>query len=292
MDKPNSLITTEQLAALLGRTDLRVFDCTTYLEPSVEGSSEPYRVVSGRQTFDAGHIPGADFLDLQAEFSDRNTHLRFMMPGVAELETAFGRHGVDVTKTVVLYSIGTMMWATRAWWMLRSLGFNALVLDGGLDKWKAEGRQLESGAPKGYPATTFTAKPLPGLFVGKSDVLGRLNQPGTVIVNALGPQFHRGLEPSRYGRPGRIPGSVNVPAATLVDPATKGLTSLADAAQKFASQGITKDKTIVCYCGGGISATLDLFALAQLGYDKLTLYDGSMGEWARDASLPIETDRG
>jgi thiosulfate/3-mercaptopyruvate sulfurtransferase len=176
--------------------------------------------------------------------------------------------------------------------MLRSLGFDARVLDGGLDKWKAEGRPMESGPPKGYPATTFTAKPRPGLFVGKSDVLGRLHQPGTVIVNALGPQFHRGLEPSRYGRPGRIPGSVNVPAATLVDPTTKGLTSLTDAEQKFTSQGITRDKTVVCYCGGGISATLDLFALAQLGYDKLTLYDGSMGEWARDASLPIETDRG
>ena len=82
-----------------------------------------------------------------------------------------------------------------------------------------------------------------------------------------------------------------MPAATLVDPATKALTSLADAAQKFASQGVTKDKKVVCYCGGGISATLDLFALVQLGYDKLTLYDGSMGEWARDPSLPIETDR-
>ena len=292
MNKPNSLITIEQLAALLGRADLRVFDCTTYLEPTAEGSNEPYNVVSGRQTFEAGHIPGADFLDLQAEFSDRNTHLRFMMPAVAELETAFGRHGVDATKTVVLYSIGTMMWATRFWWMLRSLGFDARVLDGGLDKWKAEGRPLESGPPKGYPATKFTARPQPGLFVGKSDLLGRLHQPGTVIVNALGPQFHRGLEASRYGRPGRIPGSVNVPAATLVDPATKGLTSLNDAEQKFARQGVTRDKTVVCYCGGGISATLDLFALAQLGYDKLTLYDGSMGEWARDASLPIETDRG
>ena len=292
MDKPNSLVSTDQLAAMLGRADLRVFDCTTYLEPSAEGSNEPYRVVSGRQTFEAGHIPGADFLDLQAEFSDQSTHLRFMMPAVAQLEQAFGRHGVDAMKTVVLYSIGTMMWATRVWWMLRALGFDAKVLDGGLDKWKSEGRPLESGGSKGYPATTFTAKPQPGLFVGKTDVLGQLNKPGTVIVNALGANFHRGLEPSRYGRPGRIPGSVNVPAATLVDPATKGLTSPADAEKKFASQGITKDKNIICYCGGGISATLDLFALAQLGYDKLTLYDGSMGEWARDASLPIETERG
>jgi thiosulfate/3-mercaptopyruvate sulfurtransferase len=296
MAQTNSLITTEQLAAMLGRADLRVFDCTTYLEPAAEGSSEPYRVVPGRQTFEAGHVPGADFLDLQAEFSDRDTHLRFMMPPVPQLEQAFGRHGVNNNgvgnkSTVVLYSIGTMMWATRVWWMLRALGFAALVLDGGLDKWKAEGRALESGAPKGYPAATFTATPQPGMFVGKADVLEKLNAPDTVIVNALGPQFHRGLEPSRYGRPGRIPGSVNVSAATLIDPATKALTSLSDAETKFTQQGVTRDKNIVCYCGGGISATLDLFALAQLGYDKLTLYDASMGEWARDPSLPIETDR-
>jgi thiosulfate/3-mercaptopyruvate sulfurtransferase len=87
-----------------------------------------------------------------------------------------------------------------------------------------------------------------------------------------------------------VPGSVNVPAATLVSAASKGFTSLADAAAKFEAQGVTRDKRVVCYCGGGISATVDLFLLHQLGYDTLTLYDGSMGEWARDPSLPIETD--
>ena len=111
-----------------------------------------------------------------------------------------------------------------------------------------------------------------------------------MTVNALGPQFHAGLEPSRYGRPGRVPGSVNVSAATLVDPASKGFTSLADAAAKFETKGVGKDKKIICYCGGGISATIDLFLLHQLGYDNLALYDGSMGEWAKDASVPIETD--
>ena len=112
----------------------------------------------------------------------------------------------------------------------------------------------------------------------------------TVVVNALGPQFHRGLEPSRYGRPGRVPGSCNVSAATLLDPQTKAFVPLADAEAKFAAQGITKDKRVVAYCGGGISATVDLFLLHRLGYRDLTLYDGSMGEWAKDASLPIETD--
>ena len=121
-------------------------------------------------------------------------------------------------------------------------------------------------------------------------VLAALGDEDTVIVNALGPQFHKGLEPSWYGRPGRVPGSVNVPAATLADPAQKAFTTLADADAKFRAQGVTADKRVICYCGGGISATIDLFMLHQLGYDDLTLYDGSMGEWAKDVSLPIETD--
>ena len=99
---------------------------------------------------------------------------------------------------------------------------------------------------------------------------------------------YKGLEPSRYGRPGRIPRSVNVPAATLIDPATKTFVPLADAEQKFAAQGFSRDKRVVAYCGGGISATIDLFMLHRLGYDKLTLYDASMGEWAVDNKLPIE----
>ncbi|MGY8662772.1 sulfurtransferase [Bradyrhizobium sp. UFLA05-109] len=289
MTKPSSLVSTEQLAAMLGQPNLRLYDCTTYLEPAPQGSSDPYLVVSGRRSFEAGYIPGADFLDLQGEFSDTSTHLRFMMPGTEQLEAAFGRHGLDASKTIVLYSIGSMMWATRFWWMLRSLGVDARVLDGGFDKWKAEGRSVEQGAPSGYPATTFKAARREGFFIDKSAVLARIDDPSTIIVNALGPQFHRGLEPSRYGRSGRIPGSVNVPAAALVDVADKTLTTLADAEPKFASQGITRDKNVICYCGGGISATIDLLLLAQLGYDKLTLYDGSMGEWARDSELPIET---
>lgn len=290
MTQPTSLITTDQLAAMLGEPNLRVYDCTTYLEPTPPESQAPYLVVPGRKTYEAGHIPGADFLDLQGEFSDTATELRFMMPGTAQLEAAFGRHGLDGSKKVVLYSIGTMMWATRFWWMLRSLGVDVGVLDGGFDKWKAEGRPIETGAPKGYPAATFKAAPRAGFFVDKSTVLSRIGDASTVTVNALGPQFHRGLEPSRYGRPGRVPGSRNVPAATLINAADKTLTSIADAEAKFAAQGITRDKNVICYCGGGISATIDLFMLAQLGYDKLTLYDASMGEWARDPALPIETD--
>src|SRR5262249_717774 len=241
------------------------------------------------RTFEEGHIPGADFLDLQGEFSDQDTELRFMMPGIAQLESAFGRHGIGNDSRVVLYSIGTAMWATRFWWMLHSLGFEASVLDGGLDKWKAEGRAIETGPAKGYPPATFKAKPKAGLFLDKRETLKASTNRSTVVVNPLGPQCHKGPEPSRYGRPGRIPGSVNVPAATLFDANSKAFVPLADAEKNFAAQGITRDKRVVAYCGGGISATIDLFQLHRLGYDNITLYDGSMGEWAKDESLPIET---
>jgi thiosulfate/3-mercaptopyruvate sulfurtransferase len=290
MRDPRALISSEDLAAALGQPNLRIYDCTTYLEPAPAESDQPYRVVPGRRSFEEGHIPGADFLDLQGEFSDTTTRLRFMMPATAALEAAFGRHGIGAGVRVVLYSIGTSMWATRFWWMLKSLGFDeASVLDGGFDKWRAEGRAIETGAAKGYPRASFSAAPRPGFFSDRGAVAAALGSPTTTIVNALGPQFHKGLEPSRYGRPGRIPGSVNVPAASLVG-ANKTFTTLSDAAAKFAAQGVAKDKSVICYCGGGISATVDLFLLYQLGYDKLSLYDGSMGEWARETSLPIETD--
>jgi thiosulfate/3-mercaptopyruvate sulfurtransferase len=286
----NELIATAELDEILGQPNLRLFDCTTYLDYQPPGSDIPYIAVPGRHTFEAAHIPGADFLDLQGEFSEQNTKLRFMMPAVLQLEAPFGRHGVGADSFVVLYSIGTAMWATRFWWMLKSLGFdNVAVLDGGLDKWRAERRTLETGPAKGYPPSTFTAKPRPGYFVGRHEVLAASGDRNTIVVNALNEQLHKGLEPSRYGRPGHIPGSCNVSAATLVDPETKAFVPLADAELKFAAEGFSKDRRVIAYCGGGISATVDLFMLHRLGYDKLTLYDGSMGEWAKDESLPIET---
>jgi thiosulfate/3-mercaptopyruvate sulfurtransferase len=291
MRDPNAIISTEALAALLGRANVRVYDCTTYNNPPPPGVEEPYIPVPGLASFREAHIPGADFLDLQGEFSDGNQRHWFMMPkDVAPLEAAFARHGIGAGTRVVLYSIGSMMWATRVWWMLRALGFDgAAVLDGGFDRWQAEGRAVESGEPNGYPPATFTPRPRPGRFVDRTAVKAAIGDPRTVTVNALGPQFHKGLEPSRYGRPGRVPGSVNVPAASLVDPATKRFVSPAEAMARFAAAGVDRDRRVIAYCGGGISATIDLFLLHQLGFDDLTLYDGSMGEWAKDPSLPIET---
>ena len=177
MRDPNALVSTEQLASMLGQPNVRVYDCTTYLDPAPAGSDEPYIARPGRDSFGQAHIPGADFLDLQGEFSDQGTKLRFMMPPVAQLEAAFGRHGIGAGVRPVLYSIGTPMWATRFWWMLRALGFdNAAVLDGGLDRWQAQGRAVESGPAKGYPAAVFKADPRSGLFVDKTKVQGAIGR--------------------------------------------------------------------------------------------------------------------
>ncbi|MGO4716660.1 sulfurtransferase [Bradyrhizobium sp. 2TAF24] len=291
MTDRGGVITTAELAEALGAVELRVFDCTTYLEPAPDGHPGPYVTVPGRASFEAAHIPGADFLDLQGEFSDRDSALHFMMPSTAQLAAAFGRHGVGPGTRVVLYSIGSMMWATRVWWMLRALGFDEVaVLDGGFERWTADGRPTESGHARGYPPATFVAAPRDGLFVDRGQVLAALGRADVTLINALGPQFFSGRTPSRYGRPGRIPGSVNVPAASLVDPERKTLITLAAARDIFAARGVDRGKRVIAYCGGGISATLDLFVLHRLGYDDLTLYDASMGEWATDPELPIETD--
>ncbi len=287
--EPQALIETGALEASLGMRGLRIVDCTTWLKPAEPGDDAPYRVVPGRAEYDAAHIPGAVFLDIQGAISDPDTRLRFMAPTAERFADTMGGLGIGDDSRVVLYSAGSIMWATRVWWMLRAFGFDrAAVLDGGWEKWKAEGRPVSS-APGGYPPARFTAQPLPGRFVDRGYVRSRLGDAGTAMVNALAPEFHLGAGPSRYGRPGRIPGSVNVPAASLLDPSNGAFVSLDEARRLHEDAGITPDRHVVAYCGGGISATVGLFLLHQLGYRDLTLYDGSMGEWAYDPDLPIET---
>jgi thiosulfate/3-mercaptopyruvate sulfurtransferase len=288
--EPEALMQTDWLAAHLGDPALRIFDCTTYLKPAEPGSDLPYLIVSGRADYDTGHIPGAGFLDIQGKLSDNTTRLRFAMPSADHFAAAMSRHGVGAATRVVLYSAGNIMWATRVWWMLRAFGFDhAAVLDGGWDKWRAEGRPV-STEPCAYQAAKFIARPRPEMVVGSQQVLAALDDSGTVIVNALPPDLHSGKSPSRYGRPGRVPGSANVPAGTLLDSNTKAFVPLAQARAKFDAVRAEKSTNVICYCGGGISATVDLFMLYQLGHDRITLYDGSMGEWAKDPALPIETD--
>ena len=285
---PGAIVSGEWLQANLNDPSLRIYDCTTYLRYE-EGTGRPYRVEPGLADWVAGHIPGSVYLDLQQDFSVADAPTRFMRLSPQETADAFARFGVSAGTRVILYSRASPQWATRFWWMLRWIGFdNAAVLDGGMDNWVTEGRPLSTGATP-YPAGKLTAQPRPSLFADKDEMLAGIGNGATCSLNALGADLHSGANP-RYGRPGRIPGSANVPAASLVDPETKMFLSPEQTARHFETAGATPDKRILNYCGGGIAATLDAFLQYQLGYGDIAVYDASMSEWAKDESLPIETD--
>ena len=285
---PEAIVTGEWLEAHLDDPSLRIFDCTFSLEYQ-GGDGDPFRVVTGRPEYEKAHIPGAGFLDLQADFSDLTSPYRFMLPAPEALAAAFARHGIGDNTRVILYGRANMQRAARFWWMLRWLGFdNAAVLDGGMDKWEADGRPVSSAPCTYAPTNGLTVRPRPDIFVGKDAVVSAMNDAGVCTVNALGEKLHSG-EDDRYGRAGRIPGSVNVPAASLVN---GDMTHLpADQAQRlFDAVGATPDKKVIVYCGGGIAASLDAFLLYQLGYENVAVYDASMSEWIADPALPMETD--
>ncbi|MBN9489470.1 MAG: sulfurtransferase [Alphaproteobacteria bacterium] len=286
MSSSAALISTDDLARRLGAPGLRIFDCTTYLRPRPEGG---YNAESGRANYDKGHIPGAAFLDLGAELSDQNSTLRFTLPPLDALTKAFAAKGIGHGTFVVLYSHASPNWATRLWWMLRAIGFDeAAILDGGLDKWKAENRPL-STEPATYPAATLTLRGRPEIFVDKNEIKSAIGKPDTLTLNALSLDQHKGTGGVIYGRPGRIAGSSCVPAASLFGP-DKALKPIADLRAAFEGVGAEPNKRILVYCGGGIAATLDAFVLtAMLGHKNVSVYDNSMQEWSNDSSLPMET---
>ncbi|MBJ7251651.1 MAG: sulfurtransferase [Acetobacteraceae bacterium] len=235
---PEAIVSTEWLAANLGDLTLRLFDCTTYLLYET-GTGRPYRIESGRADYDAGHIPGAGFLDLQAELSDRTSRFNFTMPTPDDLAARLAACGIGDGTRVVLYSRKTPQWATRVWWMMRAIGFdNAAILDGGIDAWMAEGRAISTTETRYAPATLH-AKPRPGLFVGRDEMLAAIGDGGTCSINALAPDLHSGANP-RYGRPGRIPGSVNLPAASLFEAGSFKLKAPDQVAAAFAAIGADK----------------------------------------------------
>jgi len=284
---PDALCSTEALAARLEDPRLRIFDCTTWLLADTD--DDPYRVASARPEYRQGHVPGAAYIDLQADLSDSDAPFRFTMPDSATLATAFGRLGIGDDSEVVLYSRTNLQWATRVWWMLRSIGFDrAAILDGGWEKWEREGRPVRTG-DEHYPVAYLSARPRPGLFVDSAAILAAIDDPGSRIVDALSPLSHAGGS-RRYGRPGRIAGSVNVPAVSLRDPDSLELLTPDAAAEAFAAVGVDADTPVLVYCGGGIAASLDAFVLHQLGNDRVAVYDNSLNEWASDPALPMERD--
>ncbi len=283
---PEYLVETDWLAAHLDDPAVRIFDCTTHLIPDPKIT---YQVVSGRADFEQAHIPGAGFIDLQADLSDTSQKLRFMQPSAAAFESAMRRLGVDAGSRVVLYSAANPWWATRVWWLLRVFGHdNAAVLNGGLQKWRREHRPLEAGPAAPRAPGDFSVREVRELMVGKEAVRAAIGDAATCTINALLPEQHRGTGGNSYGRPGRIAGSVNVPAAHLLDRDSNTFLPAAELAARFAPYG-AMDKRVITYCGGGIAASADAFVLVMLGHQDVRLYDASLSEWARDPSLPMET---
>jgi len=284
--RPQLLVETDWLAGHLEDPGIRVIECTVYLQPAdVPGG---FRVESGRAKWAEGHIPGAGFVDLQEELSDRTSKLRFMMPPAAQFAEAMGRAGVGDGVRVILYDRAVNMWAARIWWMLRAFGFDdAAVLNGGFRKWSVEGRPIAPDAGA-RPARTFTPRPRPALMADKAGVLAALGESKACVLNALTEEQHRGTGGTAYGRPGRIAGSVNVAARDLVDPKTHAYLAADVLRAKFQAVGALDARRVVTYCGGGIAASSDAFVLALLGRDDVAVYDASLSEWATDPSLPME----
>ncbi|MXW26286.1 MAG: sulfurtransferase [Dehalococcoidia bacterium] len=285
---PEFLVSSDWLAEHLTDEDVRVFEATVFLRP---GDGGGYRIESGRGEYEAGHIAGAGFLDLQGDFSDNDHRLRFMMPSAEAFAEAAGRHGISESSKLVLYDRSGSMWAARLWWMFRSMGCaGAVVLDGGWQRWTAEGRAV-STAPATYEPTTFNATADPARFADLDEVLAFMESDdggGSCLINALGRDQHSGEDGSqRYGRAGHIPGATNVPAMELTDPETGCYRPAEELAALFEGAGADRTQRVITYCGGGIAASSDALVLSLLGYEDVAVYDASMSEYAADPSLPL-----
>ena len=283
----HTLISTDALAERLSHPDagdrLRLYDATVHLRPAQPG---PYVVESGRADYEAAHIPTAAFVDLARELSDTTSPLRFTMPSPDALAAALSASGLSNDHDCVVYSSTSPMWATRLWWMLRSMGFGAAVLDGGLSKWKAEGRALASGS-EFYPAGRFRATADAARWADKHEVLRSIGDDAVCTLNALTASMHAGTAELNYGRKGHIKGSVNVPYPSLLN-ADGSYRPAAELRAAFDAVGALRKPRVICYCGGGISATMDALALTLIGHPNVAVYDGSMSEWVLDAALPME----
>ena len=281
---PEYLISPAELAADLDNEKRRIFDATVFLGRSPGGG---YRAESGLAKFEEGHVPGAMFLDLIEAASDTTTGLGFTLPPATQLEALFRSLGVSNDTEVVLYGTGHMMWATRAWWLFHYCGHtNARVLNGGFQGWQEAGHPVTTETTP-YPEGSFIARARPELFADKDAVLAAIDDGDVCTVNALAPEMHSGESDISYGRKGHIAGSVNVFYDDLMEAGRfKDVDGLRTALE---AKGLLTAPRVIAYCGGGISATVDAFSCLLAGQENVTVYDGSMSEWVRDESLPMET---
>jgi thiosulfate/3-mercaptopyruvate sulfurtransferase len=272
------LITTEQLAAELGASDLRLVDASWYMDKR-----------DAKPAFREARLPGAVFFDIDA-VADHSTDLPHMLPSPEVFAEAVGALGISASDHIVCYDQQGLFSAARVWWTFRVFGAERVqVLDGGLPKWRAEGRPVENGEP--HPtSTTFHPTFHPDLVVDWRTVLANIDSRAFQLVDARSAERFRGeaAEPRPGVRSGRAPGSYNTPVGTLLN-ADGTVKDSAALTALFQSAGVDVTAPITTSCGSGITASMVALALARLGRFDVPVYDGSWSEWGARLDLPLAT---
>ncbi|WP_439814716.1 3-mercaptopyruvate sulfurtransferase [Zavarzinia sp. CC-PAN008] len=276
--RSDAVVSTEWLAQRLTAPDVRIIDASWYL---------PQEGRSGRQEYEEAHIPGAQFFDLD-DLSDEASPYPHMLPAPEKFASRMRRMGLGDGSLIVIYDGGPLLGAARAWWMFRAFGHgDVAVLDGGLAKWKAEGRPLTDERPPSRERH-FTAR-LNSLMVRDLDQMHTNLKTGREqVVDARARGRFEGTEPEpRAGlRPGHIPGSASVPYKSVLAPDGTLLRG-DDMRAVFHDAGIDPVKPLVATCGSGVSAAVLLLALHTIGARRTALYDGSWAEWGAQPWTPV-----
>ncbi len=274
------LVETEWLAAHLSAPDVVVLDGSMHLPTSGRNAKAEY---------DAAHIPGALYFDIDA-ISDKSSALPHMLPSTVQFASQMKKMGIGDGSRIVVYDSEGLYSAARVWWMFRTMGHDDVaVLNGGLKKWRAENRPLEDLPPPLRTARHFTPRFRTDLVRDWSDVKGLIGDRTTQIVDARAATRFAGSVPEpRAGlRAGHIPTSKNVPFQNLLT-LDGTLKPVAELRALFKAAGVDENRPVVASCGSGVTAGVVAFALAQLGHPDTAVYDGSWTEWGSREDLPIE----